>query len=375
VRTDAKLAENSLQSSAEWKRNEIAGVEDERIDTRLEEGDQMIDGELKVHSLSGHERNHLFLNHRGGESFSDLSALSGLDSDSDSRGFVMVDYDRDGLQDLALVNANQPLMQLFHNDLGEILPGGRGLIALRFEGGSTGSEKSEWSNRDGYGAMVEVVLPDGTLLKREHRCGDGFAAQGSRTMIVGIGKAKKATSIRVRWPSGKESLLADVKEGELVTIRENGAGENHQREEYRKEVKAKAKAGDGQTVVAFPLARENPGKIQVYTTMATWCPSCLKHLPRLAVLRDDSVALFAIPIDPGDKGEKLEEYMAKYSPPYELLRGVTSDRKEDVNGFLSGALGIANPALPSTVITDSDGNVLHVMQGIPTVSQLRKLRR
>lgn len=375
MRTDAKLAENSLRSSAEWKKNEIAGVDDDRIDTRLEDGDAIIDGELKVHSLSGHERNHFFLNHRGGESFSDLSALSGLDSESDSRGFVTIDYDRDGMLDLALVNANQPLMQLFHNEIGEIAPGGRGLIALRFEGGNKTSEVSEWSNRDGYGVMVEMVLPDGTLLKREHRCGDGYAAQNSRTMIIGIGKADRSTKVTVRWPSGKVSLLNEIKEGELVTVREELTGEGHQREEYRKGVRSETGGVRVRAGVTFPLARETPGKIQVYTTMATWCPSCLKHLPQLAVLQDDAVALFAVPIDPEDDEEKLGEYVARHSPPYEMLRGVPAAKREEVNGFLSDALGIANPGLPSSVIADSEGNVLQVMQGIPTVSELRKLRK
>ncbi|YCM43503.1 ASPIC/UnbV domain-containing protein [Verrucomicrobiaceae bacterium 227] len=373
MRTDAKLAENSLRSSEEWKKNEIGGVDDQRIDTRLEDGDEMIDGELRVHSLSGHERNHFFLNHDAGESFSDISALSGLDSDSDSRGAVIFDYDRDGMPDLALVNANQPLTQLFHNEIGEISPGGRGLLALRFEGGSTSSEASEWSNRDGYGAMVEVVLPDGTLLKREHRCGDGYASQGSRTMLIGIGEAGKATKVSVRWPSGRTSLLTDVKEGELVTIREDETAEGHEREVYRKEVKPAIRALEAGVV--FPLARETPGQIQVYTTMATWCASCLKHLPSLAILQDDSVALFAVPIDPTDDEAKLGEYLAKHSPPYEMLRGISSPRRDEVSEYLSRALNVANPALPSTIIADSEGRILDVMAGIPTVSQLRKLRK
>ena len=373
MRTDEKLAENSLRSSAEWKKNEIGGEDDERIDSRLEDGDEMIDGELKVHSLSGHERNHFFLNHRAGESFSDLSALSGLDSESDSRGFAMIDYDRDGMLDLALVNANNPLMQLFHNNIGEISPSGRGLIALRFEGGNKTAEASEWSNRDGYGAMVEVSFSDGRILKREHRCGDGYASQSSRTMIIGIGEAKIATKVSVRWPSGKVSLLSEVREGELVTIREDGSGEGVERELYCKEMKPNESRVE--EVVKFPLARETPGKIQVYTTMATWCPSCLKHLPALTVLQDEAVALFAVPIDPEDDEGKLTDYVTAHVPPYEMLREVSAAEKEEVNELLSNVLKIANPGLPSSVIADSKGNVLHVMEGIPTVSQLRKLKR
>jgi thiol-disulfide isomerase/thioredoxin len=373
VRTDEKLAENSLRSSAEWKKNEIAGVDDDRIDTRLEDGDEMIDGELKVHSLSGHERNHFFLNHRAGEYFSDLSALSGLDSESDSRGFVMIDYDRDGMQDLALVNANQPLMQLFHNEIGEVSPWGRGVIALRFQGGNMTAKASGLSNRDGYGAMVEVLLKDGTVLKREHRCGDGYAAQGSRTMLIGIGEAEGAEKISVRWPSGKVTVLSEVKEGELVTVSEVETGEGRVSEVYRKGLNSTE--GKIRPVVPFSLGRATPGKIQVYTTMATWCPSCLKHLPQLAILQGESVALFGVPIDPEDDDQKLDDYVSKNSPPYEMLRGISMTKRDEVSDFLASSLQIASAGLPSSVIADSEGNVLHVMQGVPTLSQLRKLMK
>ena len=109
--------------------------------------------------------------------------------------------------------------------------------------------------------------------------------------------------------------------------------------------------------------------------MATWCPSCLKHLSQLAILKNDTVALFAVPIDPQDDAEKLGEYVLKHSPPYEMLQGVTAVQKETVNGFLSRSLKVASPGLPSSVIADSDGNVVAVIQGIPTVSQLRKLKK
>ena len=39
------------------------------------------------------------------------------------------------------------------------------------------------------------------------------------------------------------------------------------------------------------------------------------------------------------------------------------------------AMRVENPVLPSSVITDADGNVLEVMRGIPTLSEVRKWRR
>ena len=80
-----------------------------------------------------------------------------MDSDSDSRGFALLDYDRDGWQDIALVNANNPLSQLFHNELGKFSTNKGGMIAVRFRGGSTSDTPSDLSNRDGYGAIVEAT--------------------------------------------------------------------------------------------------------------------------------------------------------------------------------------------------------------------------
>ena len=61
------------------------------------------------HPFSGSERNRLFLN-RAGKQFLDVSGLSGVDSPADGRVSVWWDYDRDGRQDLAVINSSSPLL-------------------------------------------------------------------------------------------------------------------------------------------------------------------------------------------------------------------------------------------------------------------------
>ena len=119
MRTDSDLADGAVRESKKWKNDEIGGEGSSGIDSRLQAGDEIINGKLVVHSLSGNGRNRLFLDENSGEHFRDHSALAGLDSDSDSRGFALLDYDRDGWQDIALVNAHNPLSQLFDNELGD----------------------------------------------------------------------------------------------------------------------------------------------------------------------------------------------------------------------------------------------------------------
>ncbi|MGY8659122.1 MAG: FG-GAP repeat domain-containing protein, partial [Verrucomicrobiales bacterium] len=69
------------------------------------------EGKKISNSFSGNERDHLYLN-RGGKSFADVSALSGLDLVSDGRSFAYLDYDHDGWLDVAVASANAPQLQL-----------------------------------------------------------------------------------------------------------------------------------------------------------------------------------------------------------------------------------------------------------------------
>ncbi len=114
------------------------------------------------------------------------------------------------------------------------------------------------------------------------------------------------------------------------------------------------------------------GELRIYTTTATWCAACLTHLPALARLKQEGVALYGVPIDPDDDAAKLAEYVEKRKPPYQMLAEIGAGEKQAVSEFLAQELQMQNPLLPSSVITDGEGNVLEVMQGIPTLSQLRK---
>ncbi len=389
MRTDENLSRNSFRFSSQWKRNAIGGSESPEIDRRLA-GGQIVDGKFIAHSLSGHERNHLFFND-GGANFVDISLISGLDNPADSRGFVLWDYDRDGWQDVAVVNANDPLLNLYHNEIGRLdrgnqYSGGR-IIAIRLVGGNRTNQASSFACRDGYGAMVTVSLGE-VSLKREHRCGEGYATQNSDTMIVGMGSQTIARSVSVRWPSGKSETLPEVPAGTLLTVYENiddsSSGTSFVSEPYhlvppdRRPVLAARRATSQLRLDVNASIRPSDGaspRLRMFTTMATWCPSCKAHLPMLrhlnTTLGENALDLVGIPIDETDTSEKLEEYVARFQPPYRLLAGLTSEDRAQVNSILAGQTKAE--ALPSTIVTDDDGNVLLVRAGIPSVSQLRKL--
>ena len=351
-----------------------------QIDARLagieKRGDKIV-----VHSLSGNERDHYFAN-RGGRSFDDWSALSGLDNPSDGRGFAVLDYDRDGWQDLALVNADQPLLNLYHNEMRAAGMTG-GVVAIRFVGGNRSSGgSSEYACRDGYGARILADLGD-SKLTREHRCGDGFAAQHSATMILGIGARTTVPSLTVRWPSGKTAATADVPEGTLLTVYENPAdapdGDPFVRATYRV-APSDAAPSPAMERPAFPLAEADAhaireSRMRVYTTLATWCPACKKHVPKLQRLSEElgaeGVELVAVPIDEDDDAEKLAGYVKETQLPSRMLALDAAKRAEATAAFAQ-ALGEPAP-LPSTVVTDASGRILFAQPGVPSVSALRKL--
>ena len=150
--------------------------------------------------------------------------VSGADSIADGRAFALWDYDRDGWQDIVLVNANAPLLQLFHNDIGQRSGGdpssGQMIAVLLVGGNRTAAPSGDFAARDGYGAIVAVTF-DGLSLMREHRCGEGFSAQNSDTLIIGLGQRSVVSSLAVRWPSGITSETRDIPAGSLITVFED----------------------------------------------------------------------------------------------------------------------------------------------------------
>jgi thiol-disulfide isomerase/thioredoxin len=228
---------------------------------------------------------------------------------------------------------------------------------------------------------VRVDLGD-TQPIREHRCGDGFAAQHSATMIVGLGARATARSVSVLWPSGRATTTQDVPEGTLLVVHENPAdspsGEAWVRLPYR--IPPALRPASVAERPIFPLAAGDRGRrpnsrLCVYTTFATWCPSCKKQLPVLQHLHDEfakeGVEFISVPIDGGDDDKKLSEFARDWRPPSRLA-AIDATQRPQANAAFGQALG-HDPVLPCSVITDSAGHLLAAQPGVPSVSSLRQL--
>jgi hypothetical protein len=331
-------------------------------------------------SLSGEERNRLFLS-LGGKQFRDLSGISGADHVGDGRSVCLLDYDRDGWTDIASVNTNAPKLVLFRNRLGDRLArDGRHTVALRFVGGQTSAAPSErWSNRDGYGARVEVRA-GGKVYVEEHRCGEGYSAQNSPTLRVGLGGAKTIDSIKVTWPGGVEHEAAGLAADQLVTNYEN-PGSSPTGEAFVSDaqyLRQPVAPGGSRPAPASTFAPDLAGGVadgnglRLYILMATWCPNCARELPHLRWLRQRTpgadLQMVGLPADPAETEPTLREFAAKNDLPYALAAKLSGSDRQRLGELLGRDL--AEQPLPAAVLTDASGGVLYAGRRLPTLSDI-----
>lgn len=375
MRSDKTLPTEDFRGATEWKFDALTDSMRPEMDRRYETGFVKDEEGRKWHSFSGHERNRLFVNSEG-RSFRDDSILSGLDNIADGRAFAVCDFDRDGWQDIALVNANYPLLNLYRNEIRKTNDSrtAREFIAVRLVGGNRESRaSSKFSNRDAIGAEVCVNLGQREI-RRELRCGEGFAAQNSNTLIIGIGATSQVEGLTVDWPSGSTTSTGPVSAGQLVTCFEDESEANggFRIENYVLAVgdfSAQKPPQDSPLKLSLSSAPYSD-RYRLITTMATWCEACKKQQPQLAHLRnvfpEDQLEMIGVPADPIDSQDDLTNYMQTYRPAYRLVMIDNAELK-------SLQKTLRTEALPSTIITDSSGVVIQAFAGVPSASAVAKL--
>lgn len=93
---------------------------------------------------------------------------------------------------------------------------------------NTGASNAHWlllklegtrSNRDGFGAIVEVRAKGRTTVHLA-RAPVGFLIQGDPRLHVGLADADRAERLEVRWPSGQRQVLENVPADQILTLRE-----------------------------------------------------------------------------------------------------------------------------------------------------------
>ena len=155
---------------------------------------------------SGYERNVFYANNRDG-TFSDVSALAGLDFVEDGRSFALADFDHNGRVEIALKNRDAPQLRLLKNVVEGLPPS----ISFRLQGTK--------SNRDAIGASI--TIEKGKLKQtRMLQAGSGFLSQHSKDVFFGLGDERGPVHASIRWPSGLVQELNDLPINHRIWVEE-----------------------------------------------------------------------------------------------------------------------------------------------------------
>lgn len=132
---------------------------------------------------------------------------TGLDIDASySYGNAIGDYNNDGYQDIAILNANGTKTQLWKNNGGT-----NNWIKIKLKG--------TLSNRDGIGSRIEIYAGG----KASHRVvtnETSYQSQNSLTQTAGLGTSAVVDSIIVSWPGGQKSKVTSAGINQTITITE-----------------------------------------------------------------------------------------------------------------------------------------------------------
>jgi hypothetical protein len=158
----------------------------------------------------------LFLNTTDDEGvrFQEIAGDVGLIDSMEARGVAVADFNGDGRLDI-LISHFTRLASLYENHM----PAGHWL-SIELEGTA--------SNRDGFGATVEVRAGGRSIRKYHH--GAQFLAQNVLPVHVGLGQESAAERITVTWPSGIVDVIDTVMADRRIRIRENAGIVNGIRE-------------------------------------------------------------------------------------------------------------------------------------------------
>ena len=155
-----------------------------------------------------YEQRKILYRNRGDGRFRDVSRTAGpgITTPRVSRGCAFGDFDNDGRVDI-VVNNLDDVPSLLRNE-GQ---GANNWLMVKCIGTK--------SNRSAIGSRVSVTTGDHVQID-EVMSGSSFYSQNDLRLHFGLGTAKQADSVEVRWPSGVSETVETVAANRLILIKE-----------------------------------------------------------------------------------------------------------------------------------------------------------
>ncbi len=149
----------------------------------------------------------LLFHNTGNGSFEEVGLRAGaaMKTARVSRGAALADFDNDGRLDLVVTSLDaSPVVLRNASTAGNWL-------RIRTVGGK--------SNRDGYGARVQVTA-GGVTQTDEVRAGSSYVSSSDPRLHFGLGKAARVDRVVVRWPSGNEDAIQNLPANQEIVVQE-----------------------------------------------------------------------------------------------------------------------------------------------------------
>jgi len=144
----------------------------------------------------------------GGTKFVALTEEAGFTAQPAKRhrGAAVGDLNHDGKLDVVVTALSAPA-EIWTNDS----PDHNHWLELKLQGTK--------SNRDGIGARIRLVA--GGLTQYQYvSTASGYASSSAGPVHFGLGTAKQAAEIEIRWPSGTTQILKNVEADRIVPVQE-----------------------------------------------------------------------------------------------------------------------------------------------------------